>query len=74
MVGIASIGEDITERKAAEVRLAYLNRVHAMLSGINALIVRARDRDELFREACRIAVDAGGFRMALDRHRRPAHR
>ena len=31
-----------------------------VISGINALIVRARDRDELFRDACRIAavVDA----------------
>ena len=36
-----------------------------MLSGINTLIVRVRDRDELFREACRIAVEEGGFRMAL---------
>jgi len=55
---------DITERKAAEHRIAYLNRVYAVLSGINTLIVRVRDRDELFREACRIAVEAGGFRMA----------
>jgi len=56
--------QDITERKAAEDRIAYLNRVHAMLSGINTLIVRVHDRDELFKEACRIAVEAGGFRMA----------
>jgi diguanylate cyclase (GGDEF)-like protein len=34
-----------------------------MLSGINTLIVRVRDRGELFREACRIATDEGGFRM-----------
>jgi diguanylate cyclase (GGDEF)-like protein len=34
------------------------------LSGINTLIVRVRDRDELFREACAIAVQAGQFRMA----------
>jgi PAS domain S-box-containing protein/diguanylate cyclase (GGDEF)-like protein len=54
---------DITERKAAEARVAYLNRVYAMLSGINTLIVRVRDREELFQEACRIAVEAGGFRM-----------
>jgi diguanylate cyclase (GGDEF)-like protein/PAS domain S-box-containing protein len=63
--GTASIGEDITERKAAQDRIEHLNRVYAMLSGINALIVRVRDRDELFREACRIAVEEGGFRMAL---------
>jgi diguanylate cyclase (GGDEF)-like protein len=36
-----------------------------MLSGINTLIVRAHDRDELFSGACRIAVENGGFRMSL---------
>jgi diguanylate cyclase (GGDEF)-like protein/PAS domain S-box-containing protein len=56
---------DITERKQAETRVADLSRVHAVLSGINALIVRAGDRDELFRESCRIAVEAAGFRMSM---------
>ncbi len=65
VIGTASIGEDITERKEAADRIVHLNRVHAVLSGINTLIVRVHDRDELFREACRIAVEAGGFRMAL---------
>ena len=65
VIGTASIGEDITERKNAQASIVYLNRVYAMLSGINALIVRVRDRDELFRETCRIAVEVGGFRMAL---------
>jgi diguanylate cyclase (GGDEF)-like protein/PAS domain S-box-containing protein len=63
--GTASIGEDITEQKRAEISIKHLNRVYSVLSGINTLIVRVRDRDELFREACRIAVDAGGFRMSL---------
>jgi PAS domain S-box-containing protein/diguanylate cyclase (GGDEF)-like protein len=57
--------QDITDRKEAEARIIYLNRVYAVLSGINTLIVRVRDHDELFNEACRIAVDAGGFRMAM---------
>jgi diguanylate cyclase (GGDEF)-like protein/PAS domain S-box-containing protein len=65
LIGTASIGEDITERKEAEARIAYLNRVYAVLSGINTLIVRVSDRGELFAEACRIAVETGGFRMAL---------
>jgi diguanylate cyclase (GGDEF)-like protein/PAS domain S-box-containing protein len=56
---------DITEQKLAEIRIRKLNRVYAVLSGINMLIVRARDRDELFTKACRIAVEEGGFRMAL---------
>ncbi len=61
---VISIGRDITERKQAEEKIERLNRVHALLSGVNSLIVRVRDRDELFREACRLAVRAGGFRMA----------
>lgn len=65
VIGVASIGEDITERKLAERTVIRLNRVYAVLSGINTLIVRVRDRDELFRDACRVAVDAGGFRMAM---------
>ena len=65
VVGTASIGEDITDQKRGESRIKQLNRVYAVLSGINALIVRVRDRDELFREACRIALEQGEFRMAL---------
>ena len=57
--------QDITERKAAERTIAHLNRVYAVLSGINTLIVRMHDRDELFQQACRVAVEAGGFRMAM---------
>jgi diguanylate cyclase (GGDEF)-like protein/PAS domain S-box-containing protein len=62
---IITLVRDITRRKAAEERIAYLNRVYAMLSGINTLIVRKHGRDELLQEACRIAVESGGFRMAL---------
>jgi diguanylate cyclase (GGDEF)-like protein len=52
-------------QRAAAARVAYLNRVYATLSGINALIVRVRERDELFREACRIAVETGGFNASM---------
>ena len=58
-----AVKEDITERKEAQDRIRRLNRVYAVLSGINTLIVRVGDRDELFREACRIAVEEGGFRL-----------
>ncbi|MDP1538054.1 MAG: EAL domain-containing protein [Burkholderiales bacterium] len=60
---IAAI-RDITKRKVAERTISRLNRVYAMLSGINALSVRVRDRDALFSGACRIAVEAGSFHMA----------
>ena len=51
--------------KEAESKIRRLNRVHAVLSGINTLIVRVRNREELFKEACRIAVEQCGFRMSL---------
>ena len=64
VIGTASIGEDITEQKRAEIRIKRLNRLYAVLSGISTLIVRVTDRDQLFREACRIAVEEGAFKMA----------
>ncbi len=64
-IGTASIGEDITERRHAEFRITYLNRVYAVLSRINSLIVRVRHRDDLFAETCRIVVESGGFPLAM---------
>jgi len=55
---------NITERKVAEDQINRLNRVYAVLSGINSLIVRAADRDEMFRGACQIAVEHGKFKVA----------
>ena len=52
---------DIAERRQQEQKIAKLSRIQAVLSGINAAIVRVRDREELLKEACRIAVEHGGF-------------
>lgn len=56
---------DVTERKASAQKIQHLNRVYAVLSDITMLIVHTLDRDELFGNACRIAVEAGGFHMAM---------
>ena len=61
---IVTLVRDVTERKQAQARIVRLNRVYAVLSGINTAIVRIRERDELFREFCRIAVSEGGFGVA----------
>jgi len=61
---VAGIAEDITGAKLAEEKIQRLNRVHAVLSGINTAIVRIRDRQKLFTEACRIVVEEGQLRMA----------
>jgi diguanylate cyclase (GGDEF)-like protein len=66
--------EKTTALEAQQRRIERLNRTLAMLSAINALIVRADDQHALLEEACRIAVEKGGFRLAAvglaDRHRR----
>lgn len=62
--GTASIGEDISERTRAAASIKRLTRVYALLSGISALVVRARSTDELFSAVCKLAIDVGAFRMA----------
>jgi diguanylate cyclase (GGDEF)-like protein/PAS domain S-box-containing protein len=61
---VVAVATDITERKLQELKIMRLSRVQAVLSGINAAIVRIRDRQKLFEEACRIAVEHGGFGIA----------
>lgn len=58
------IFHDITTRHMQERKIDRLSRIHAVLSGINSAIVRIRNRRDLFREACRIAVEAGKFGIA----------
>jgi diguanylate cyclase (GGDEF)-like protein/PAS domain S-box-containing protein len=55
---------DITERKSEQEKIKRLTRIHEVLSGINSAIVRIRDRGELFRAACDVAVTKGVFAMA----------
>jgi diguanylate cyclase (GGDEF)-like protein/PAS domain S-box-containing protein len=55
---------DIHDLRENEIRIKRLNRVYAALSQINALIVRKPGRDELFREACRVAVELGELQLA----------
>jgi diguanylate cyclase (GGDEF)-like protein len=50
--------------EAQQRRIQRLNRTLETLSAVNALIVRVSDRDELLAEACRIAVERGGFGCA----------
>lgn len=64
VIGYRGVARDITQRRLQQERIARLSRIQAVLSGINSTIVRVRERSELFRESCRIAVQQGGFRMA----------
>ncbi|MES2236736.1 MAG: EAL domain-containing protein [Pseudomonadota bacterium] len=61
---LQAIVRDISVRKVQEARIARLNRIYAVLSGINTTIVRVHDRQQLFEEACRIVVEHGKFLLA----------
>jgi PAS domain S-box-containing protein len=62
--GLLGITRDITERTRAEREIIRLNRLYAVLSDINQAIVRTRDQQQLFDEACRVAVEVGRFGLA----------
>ncbi len=64
VAGYRGVARDITHQRSQQARIARLSRIQAVLSGINSTIVRVRERRELLRESCRIAVQQGGFRMA----------
>jgi len=52
------------ERSETAAVLKRLNRVYTVLSNINQAIVRTRDPQTMLQDACRIAVEDGGFRLA----------
>lgn len=58
------MARDLTAWVSAEARVLQLNRVYAVLSDINQTIVREKDTTALLVDACRIAVEKGGFLMA----------
>ncbi|MFZ6722892.1 EAL domain-containing protein [Undibacterium sp. Ji49W] len=56
--------QNVTEQKIQQQNIAHLNRIYAVLSGINSAIVRIRNRNELLHEACRVLVNQGEFCVA----------
>jgi len=65
VTGFRGTSRNITERRQQQERIARLTRVLQMQSGINAAVVRIRHRDELLREACRLAQTVGGYEFAM---------
>jgi len=55
---------DVTERRAAERRVADLSRLYNLLSQVNHAIVLTSDRAALFERVTRVAVGSGGFLAA----------
>ncbi len=55
---------DISERRRAEEQARRLRNFHNASSRIHGLIARGGDLQTLYENACRIAVEQGGLRMA----------
>jgi diguanylate cyclase (GGDEF)-like protein/PAS domain S-box-containing protein len=62
--GARGSDRDVTVRMAQEVRIRRLNRALRFLSGASSAVIRLRDRQQLLKEACRLAVRVGGYSHA----------
>lgn len=62
--GVVAMHLNITARKTDEEKITRLSRIQAVMSGINSVIVRIRNRQDLFNETCRVAVEHGNFGAA----------
>lgn len=60
----AALRGEFRARSQTEKKLVRLTRMHTFLAAVNQAIGRLRDREELFQEVCRLAVEEGPFQMA----------
>jgi nitrate/nitrite-specific signal transduction histidine kinase len=64
LTSVENLRQEIVERTRAEQKLSKTNRLLAVISQINQIVIRTREQNKLFAEACHIAVEYGKFRMA----------
>lgn len=64
IIGTLSSGEDITERKQAELALQRALRAQQTLSACNSILVHADHEQRLLVDMCRNVVEQGGYRLA----------
>ncbi len=62
--GVRGIDRDVTLRVTQEARIRRLNRALRFVSEAHSAVMRIRDRDQLLKEACRLAVRVGGYTRA----------
>ncbi|MBJ6749775.1 EAL domain-containing protein [Geomonas anaerohicana] len=61
---ISELRQEIADRESAEECVRRLNRLHSVLSETSKAVVHIKDRQSLFHDFCRIAVDQGCFKLA----------
>ncbi len=63
-LGYRGTGQDITERKLTERRMARLKDMYAAMTEANDAIIHSQDTGQLFPDICRIVVEYGHFVFA----------
>ena len=61
LIGYRGNDRDTTLRMQHEVHIARLNRIHSLLSSVNAIVAKADDCDKMLHDICRLAVERGGY-------------
>jgi PAS domain S-box-containing protein/diguanylate cyclase (GGDEF)-like protein len=64
VIGYRGVDRDITERLQQEARIQQLARIHAVLSALGNVVLRADDREKLLAQVCQVAVQHGRFAAA----------
>jgi PAS domain S-box-containing protein/diguanylate cyclase (GGDEF)-like protein len=64
VVGFRGMTSDVTGRLRQDAKIRQLARIHAVLSAVGSSVLRSDDRERLLVNACRVAVEQGGFRAA----------
>ncbi len=65
IVASVEVVRNSTKRKEGEERIVRLKNLYDALSRTNKAIMCCKDKDDLFREICRIAVDYGKLSLAV---------
>ncbi len=61
---IGTVYENIRLHAELQRQQARVGRCHALLGGLNVLIARVEDRDQVCAEACRMCVEGAQYRLA----------
>ncbi|HSQ05131.1 MAG TPA: CHASE domain-containing protein, partial [Burkholderiales bacterium] len=72
-VATTRLEREIDRGQLAQRHIAWLSRIYLLLSRINEVIVRTRDRDALLQKVCDIMIEAGTFGYACIYLQTPEH-
>lgn len=64
IIGLLSIGQDVTAKMETERQVARASRVLRMVSASNQALIRAASEKEMIDQICRKMVELGGYHLA----------